>query len=527
MKTTFPPVIQHHDKDSEPEDLHMTAYPAIETQTGSKERPVPREPAPSKENAGARVLLKNSGALGLSTVVGKIFYFLLFIVIGRSLGPADLGRFTFALSFVAMFAVVNDLGLSILAVREVARERELAGKYLANVAALKVVFGLLALGLVILSVNLMGYPSDKVKIVLLLGGAAFLTTVSNGMRWVFQAYQRLEYESMVSVVQNLLYFGLGFLALSLGLGVYGVGFSQIAVGILIVFFSWILITKKLVEIRLEIDWEFWRNILRRSVPFALMLVFTGLYLNADTVLLSKLRGDQAVGLYNAANRLVLAGKMIPGVTIAALFPAMAEISKTGQLEFNRFLEKSSALMFSLALPVAVATTFLADRAILLFYGSQFGGSIPCLQILVWGMFFMYLSIVLGYGLIAKGRQKTNTVITGIGLGISLLLNLLLISRFGNVGTSIAILSTEFSVLTMGLLFAKRYFHLQLLSICPQILKVILATSAMAAGIFLMKDLHLFVIVGVGGLIYIGSLFALRGLYGYDLYRIRELIFARQ
>jgi len=474
----------------------------------------------------AYVILRNSGALGLSTVVGKLFYFLLFILIGRYLGPSDLGKFTFALSFVAMFAVVNDLGLSVLAVRDVATKRELAGKYLANIAALKAVLGLLGLGFVMLFVNLMGYPPDNIRIVLLMGLAALFTTVSNGMRWVFQAYQRLEYESIVSVVQNLLYFTFGLVAIHLGFGVYGVGYSQIAVGVFIVLFAWILVKKKLLKVKFEIDLDFWKGVLRKSVPFALMLVFTSLYLNADTVLLSKFKGDQAVGLYNAANRLVLAGKMIPGVIIPALFPVMAEISRAGQSEFNNFLEKSSILMFSLALPVAVAITILAEKTIGLLYGAGFAGSVLCLQILVWGMFFMYISIVLGFGLIAKGKQKTNTVITGIGLGISLILNLLLIPRFGNIGTSIAILTTELSVLMMVVLFAKRYFNLRLLNVSPHVLKVILATSVMTIGIFLMKDLHLFLIVGVGGLIYVGSLLSLRGLCGYDIGRLRELILAR-
>jgi O-antigen/teichoic acid export membrane protein len=505
----------------------MNGCSSTKTKTGIADGlKAPREHRHGEKRSRARVILKNSSALGLSTVVGKLFYFLLFILIGRYLGPSDLGKFTFALSFVAMFAVVNDLGLNILAVREVAKEEDLAGKYLGNIAAIKVVLGMVALALVMLFVNLMGYPQDNIRIVLLMGVAALLTAVSNGMRWVFQAYQRLEYESLVSVVQNILYFCLGFLAISLGLGVYGVGFSQIAVGILVVLFTWILLKKGFLKVKFEIDLDFWKKILRKSVPFALMLVFTGLYLNADTVLLSKFKGDQAVGLYNAANRLVLAGKMIPGVIIPALFPVMAEISRAGQSEFNNFLEKSSILMFSLALPVAVAITILAGKTIGLLYGAGFVGSVLCLQILVWGMFFMYISIVLGFGLIAKGKQKTNTVITGIGLGISLILNLLLIPGFGNIGTSIAVLSTEFSVLMMGLFFSRKYFGLRLSGVYPSVLKVILATSVMTIGIFLMKDLHLFLIVGVGGLIYLGSLFALRGLCGYDFYRLRELILAR-
>ena len=174
------------------------------------------------------------------------------------------------------------------------------------------------------------------------------------------------------------------------------------------------------------------------------------------MLLSFFKGDQAAGLYNAANRLVLAGKMIPGVVIASLFPMLSEASKKPKGEFDRFLGKSLTLMFCFALPIAIGTTFLAGKLINLLYGEKFTGSALALQILIWGLFCMYLSCVTGYSLIAKGHQKVNTAITGIGLGISLVLNFSLIQRFGHIGTSIAILSTEFFVMTSGMFYARKF-----------------------------------------------------------------------
>jgi O-antigen/teichoic acid export membrane protein len=485
-----------------------------------------KAPQKEMEKSRAKVILKNTGALSLSTVLGKIFYFLLFILIGRYLGPSDLGKFTFALSFIGMFAVVNDLGLNILTVRDVAKDKNLAAKYMSNIIMLKVVLGLFAFLLIMLFVHLMGYPQENIGIVFLVGAASFFTTVSSGMRWIFQAFQKLEYESIINVVQNFLYLGLGFLAVSLGLGVLGVGYSQIIVGGLVVFISWIMVKRKFLSIEIEIDLYFWKAILKKSIPFALMLVFTGLYVNADTVLLSKFKGDQVVGLYNAANRFVLAGKMLPGVIIPALFPIMSEISKATQLEFNRFLKKSSILMFSLALPLSAGVTLLADKIIGFFYGSKFIQSVPCLQLLVWGMFCMYISIVLGYGLISKGKQKTNTLITGLGLGISLILNFSLIPRWGNMGTSVAILSTEFFVMIAGMFYARRFFSLDFKRLSIPISKVIIATLIMSAVVYSSRELNLFFCVAAGIASYFVALFSLGGLYDYNFCKVKDLIFGR-
>jgi O-antigen/teichoic acid export membrane protein len=488
-----------------------------------------KQPAVSTDAGGgsrARVVFKNSGALGISAMLGKAFYFLLFILVGRYLGPSDLGKFTFALSFAGMFAVISDLGLNILAVRDVAQEKDLAGKYLSNMAGLKIISGLLAFAATMLLVNLMGYPKDNVKIVLVIGTATFFTTVSNGVRWLFQAFQKLEYESIVNVVHNFLCLGLGFAAVLAGLGVYGIGYGQILAGMIIVAFSFTLVKRGFMPVSLQIDLDFWKAILKKSVPFALMLVFTGLYVNVDTVLLSKMKGDQVVGLYNAANRMVQAGKMIPAIMLPALFPMMAHISRGSRSEFNRFLEKSAVLLLSLAFPFSVGAAILADKVMDFFYGAKFASSVPCLQILVWGMFCMYVSIVLGYGLICKGKQKINTWITGLGLGVSLILNFSLIPRWGNIGSSVAVLSTEFFVMAAGAFFARKVMGFDFRGLLAPVSKIVAATLIMSLLLFLAGSLHLIICVGIGMAGYFAALFSLGGLYDYDLHKVKNLILAR-
>lgn len=479
-----------------------------------------------REGSRARLVLKNSGALGISAVLGKLLYFSLFVFIGRYLGPSDLGKLTFAISFIAMFAVISDLGLNVLTVREVSADRSLTNKYLNNLAALKSILAFLALSLIMLMVILLGYPRDTIKVVFLLGIATFFTNISSGIRWIFQSHLKLEYESALNIIQNVLGFSLGYLVLKLNWGIYGIGYSQVFVWFLVLVFSWILISVRFVRINFEFDFAFWRKLLKSSIPFALVLVFTSLYLNLDTVLLSLFKGDQAVGLYNAANRLILAGKTIPGIIIPAIFPIMSEMSKKSKEEFDRFLGKSLTLVFCLALPISVGATFLADKIIRLLYGVEFPGSAHALQILIWGMCCMYLSIVAGYALTAKGHQKINTITCGIGLGISLLINFSLIQRWGYLGTSIAVLATEFFVMAATMFYARKVMGFGFKTILVPFLKVVLATSVMSVTLYLTRELNLFLCTAAGVISYLLVLFSLKGLYGYDFYKLKDLILTR-
>ena len=474
----------------------------------------------------AFVIFKNSGTLGISTFVGKIFYLLLFIIIGRYLGPSDLGKFSFAMSFAAIFFLVNDLGIRILAIRDVSQDKNLTGKYLGNLVLLKLFLAAFAFLGVFAMINLMGYPKETVTIVTLIGLASLLIHFSTSFRWIFQAYQRLEYESLIGVVENLGNLILGFLAMILNLRIVGIGYSMIIVGAFIVIISWFVVHRKFHRVKIEIDLPFWKDLLSKSIPFALMLVFATLYLNADTVLLSLFKGDHSVGLYNAANRLALALRMFPAVFISAFFPIVSELSKVSKVELSSFLEKSLALMVSLALPLCVGTTFLSEKIITSFYGQKFSGSALVLQITIWGTFCMFLSVVLGYTLISLGKQKIYTLITGLGLGVNLLINFSLIPRFAQSGSAIAILCTELFILVAVFYSIVKLLDFKMKGFLPSVMKISAACLVMLGVIYLTKDFHLLLSVGLGTISYFTALFAFKGIYGYNLYRIKELILVR-
>jgi len=68
-----------------------------------------------------RRIAKNSGALLTGIVISKLCSLTFFAIAARHIGPEGFGKYTFALSFTALFIVLGDLGLNTLAIREVAR----------------------------------------------------------------------------------------------------------------------------------------------------------------------------------------------------------------------------------------------------------------------------------------------------------------------------------------------------------------------------------------------------------------------
>ena len=107
-------------------------------------------------------IAKNTSYLTLALIIQKVISFSYFTLLARYLGPADLGKYYFAISFTTIFAIFIDLGLANVIIREVAKEGAKAGKLLANVLGLKLPLALVSLLAAAVIINF-SHPDPLVK----------------------------------------------------------------------------------------------------------------------------------------------------------------------------------------------------------------------------------------------------------------------------------------------------------------------------------------------------------------------------
>ncbi len=83
----------------------------------------------------AKMIAKNTFFLFLMRTIGFVLSFFLIMRVGRVLGSEGLGVYTLASTFLQVFVLIPNFGLDTLAIRDIARHRERAGPYVANMAA--------------------------------------------------------------------------------------------------------------------------------------------------------------------------------------------------------------------------------------------------------------------------------------------------------------------------------------------------------------------------------------------------------
>ncbi|NQE44419.1 putative flippase AglR, partial [ANME-1 cluster archaeon GoMg2] len=387
-------------------------------------------------------IAKNTAALFAAQVVVSILGLVLSIFIARNLGDVVFGKYSFALAFTAIFAVFSDLGYNTLLIREVARDKSQASKYLNNVLGLRALLSLVIFAFIVLTINLMDYPSDTKNIVYLFGIYTLVVSFSAVFKVTFRAFEKMVYEAGITIISNLIRVSLGLVVLFLGYGLLELAWIFLFSGVFDFILSFLVCGKRFVKPEIDLNFKFWKSTIKVALPLSMLSIFGLIYVRIDTVMLSVMKGDAVVGWYNAAYSLVLAFKPIPQLFMNALFPLMASYYVSSKDSLKIIYEKSFKYLFVLGLPLAVGISLLADKFILLFYGEEFYPSIIALQILAWDILLLFLYTCTTFVLVSIEKQNQMAIIAGCTALINVILNLLLIPSFSYAGAAIATIFTE-------------------------------------------------------------------------------------
>ena len=468
-----------------------------------------------------RRIAKNTSSLFIAQFFVSILSLILSIYIARSLGDTIFGKYSFAIVFVSIFTIFSDLGYNTLLIRDVARNKSRANRYLNNIMSIRGVLSVIIFVFIIIIINVMGYPADTKNIVYLFGISALLVSLSDVFRVMFRAFEKMEYEAFIRILITIIKVSLGLLVLFLGYGIIELASVFLLLSVFDLLFTFLIYEKKLMKSKTELDFGFWRKTIKIALPLGMLSIFGLIYIRIDTIMLSVMKGDAVVGWYNAAYTLVLGFKAIPHLFMNALFPLMSYYYVSSKSSLKISYEKSFKYLLLLGLPIAVGITLLADRFIPLFYGQQFINSIIVLQILAWDVLLIFLCKCSSFLLVSSNKQNFMAIIVAFVALINVILNLFLIPSFGYVGAAIATIAAESFLLIAYLYFISRSIFK--VSFHKIIVKPIIACGVMGGFIFQFREINIAILIMISIIIYFGLLYLLKGISDDDISLFKKLI----
>lgn len=446
-------------------------------------------------------IAKNTGVLLTSQAISYLLGFFYTMYSARYLGAEKFGILSFALAFAGIFSVFVDLGLNIFMIREVARDKSLAGKYLGNIFIMKITLSIIIFMLIILTINLLPYPEQTVKVVNLIALSVLFNALTSVFYSIFQAFEKMEYQSLGQVLNSVLMLGGVIFAINQNYTIIGFSYLYFFASLIVLGFSFTICMLKFVKPNIGIDWGLWKQIIKSAYPIGIMAICNIIRFRADTVMLSLMKNDSAVGLYNAAYKLLDASVVLPSIIMASIIPIMSQYYKNSLDSFNMFYERMFKYLFIIALPIALTITLLARPIINLVYGINFEGSANALQVLIWAVTSMYVSMLVGAAYITADKQDISMKLTILSVTLNIIFNLFLIPRYSYVGASAATVITEFFGLFIGVFFLSKYGHkLNILNNC--IIPLINVALASILAVFLINiGVNIFLTVTITIMLY--------------------------
>ncbi len=472
-------------------------------------------------------IAKNTAFLTTADIASFIIGFFFTMYVARYLGAEGFGILSFALAFTAIFGVFTDIGLQQLMIREIARDKALAQKYLGNIAALKIFLVIITFGLIALTINLLDYPWQTTKVVYLVALSVVFNAFSMMFYGMFRAHERMEFAALGLVLSSVLTLSGALYAISQDFSVVAFASVYSIASAIALAYSFTVSVWKFSIPRIEIDLGFWKESLKEAWPFALTAVFATIYFWIDSVMLSLMKGEDVVGWYNAAYRLVFLLWFIPTAYMASVFPVMARYYVSSE-ELLRFIyEKSFKYLLILAVPIAVGTTLLADKIILLIFGLEYYRSVIALQILVWSTVFAFASGVFGQLFNSVNRQIITTKVVAIGAVLNVVMNLILIPKYGLTGASIATVATSFVNFALFFIWSRRIgYGISIRKLINIIAVVSISSGVMCVPIIYFKDFYILALIPLSALVYFIVLLIIRGIDREDVTLFRS-VFGRQ
>jgi len=469
-------------------------------------------------------ITKNTVVIILASIASGIISFFFTMYVARYLGAEGFGILSFALAFTAIFSVFTDIGLSLLTIREVARDRSLARKYLGNIAAMKTILVIVIFGLIALTINLLDYPQQTITVVYLIALSVVFNAFNRMFYSFFQAYERMEFLTIGDILSSVLLLAGALLAIKQGLNIAAFAFLYLLASAITLGYSATVSTWKFVKPGIEVDFGFWKETLKQAWPFGLVFVFVAIYYWIDSVMLSLMKGDEVVGWYNAAYRMVLALGIISTAFYSSVFPVMSRFFVSSKESLKLTYEKSVKYMAILAVPICAGTTLLAEKIMLLIFGAEYSHSIIALQIVIWFMIFSFTTAGFAHLCNSLNKQIIVAKVTGSCALVNVLLNLILIPGYSYVGAGIATVATGFVALVIFFIWSfKIGYGSSSKKLMVVMARVLVASGIMSVFVLYLRDLALWWLVPLAALLYFIVIYIIGGIDREDKFLLRQLV----
>lgn len=446
-----------------------------------------------------RAVARNStvGFIGFFVLKGLSFAYGVAIV--RQLGEVDFGRYSTVAALIAVSTIFAELGTGAFASRSIALDRSGASRLIGNLIAIRVVLSTVTLVLNVTVAALIGFDNELVGWVTLSSLAFFLYAIHGPCLSVLRGYERLDYTTSFTVIQQVVLIVTGGALLWLGWGVTGVivaGSLSVAVTAGLAWRS----ARRIANLAPSIDVSIWPRLLMAGLPFAVTIFATSISFRMDTLILSWWRPDAEIGWYNVGYGLALSLVQVFTSLTVSFIPTLSRLRLVDRTVVDSFVARVLELAWVGTLPLAVVVSIFAEALVTLVYGDRFAPVASLLQIVIWVVPVLTLTSLLGNFTTVLHLEHSAARINTVNAALNVGLNVVLIPTYGVLAAATMTVITEVVCLAQYAMLLRG--QLRWSSLAASVLGPPIGSLLLAGILLTWRDLTPLVSLPLGGLAYL-------------------------
>ncbi len=391
------------------------------------------------------------------SIMSLIFPLISFPYASKILHPEGIGKVNFANQTVSLFSVIAGLGIYTYAMREASKIRENKEKlsqFCSEVFTLNLLSTLFAY-FIFFSV-IFTVPKYSAYIPLLLISSITMIFSVLGLEWFYSAQEDFLYITIRSILFQIIGLILLFVLVRDENDFLQYCFITVITYVGSNFLNFIH-SRKFIKIRIVNP----KKILKHFKPvfiFFGIVVASSIYNVLDTNMLGLFSNDTQVGFYTAGTKVIrIAISALASVSVV-IVPRLSYMSEnSSKSEFGEMFKKSINVIEFLCIPATFGIFILSEPIIYILCGIEFFDSINVSRIISPILFFILTGGAIGDQIfIPLRKDKLNLYPVIAGAFINIILNFILIPKFGAVGAAIGTVFAESTVNIIKLIFARPF-----------------------------------------------------------------------
>lgn len=382
-------------------------------------------------------VIANTGWLFADKIIQIIINFIVGVWVARYLGPELRGVITYADSFVSLFVPLSALGLGTILIRELVREPEEKGELLGTGFVVQLVAYILLLPIIVVAVLILQREDFLVQLSVFIIAVGSIFATSRIFNFWFQSQLQSKYDVLATRIVEFFSAGLKILLILIKAPL--IAFVVVISLQIFLYF----ITKLYYYMRTGETIRTWRFNFSRAIrlvhdgwPLAFSFLAITLYSRIDSVMLGQFMDSGAVGIYGEASRFSNLWYFLPTAVVASAYPALVRVHDSSSPElYKKRIQQLLDVLVIFGLIFAVPISIVAPYVVTILYGTAYAISGNVLSVLAWTFIFVSLRQGMDRWLMIENLTMISMWSVLLGLFVNVVLNLLLIQKYGEIGVA--------------------------------------------------------------------------------------------